>query len=250
MFRALGSRKSAQYAPGVDGSSQMAKAASISSFRQGVRDALPLIPPLIAYALVYGALAAQIGFSPVVTGLSSLLIVSGAGQLAMVGLIPFGVSPVLIATTGLALRHIPMAIHLSDVIGPVSPWQRFHLAWMLFDESYGLTIAGAEKRVPDLAAYKTGADLTLYSFWVTTTVIGAIAGAELDPTRYGLDAVIPLVFLGLAAAIIRGWRRWLAAALAVATTLASVAFLPPAWQLTAAAFCAALLAAAIPGSDP
>ena len=224
----------------------MTTAASISSYRQGVRAALPLVPPLIAYALVYGALAAQVGFSPFVTGLSSLLIVSGAGQLAMVSLIPFGAGPVLIATTGLALRHIPMAIHLSDVIGPVSSWQRFHLAWMLFDESYGLTIAGAEKGVPDLAAYKTGADLTLYSFWVITTVIGTIVGAELDPTRFGLDAVIPLVFLGLAAAIIRGWRRWMAAVLAVATTFAAAAFLPPTWQLTAAASCAALLAAAMP----
>lgn len=140
-----------------------------------------------------------------------------------------------------------MGIHLSDLIGPVSPWQRFHLSWILVDESYGLTVTAAEKGVPDLAAYKTAADFTLFASWVVTTVIGAVVGAQLDPTRYGLDAVIPLVFLGLAAAIIRGWRRWLAAALAVGTTFLAVAFLPPAWQLTSAAFLAALLAAAVPG---
>jgi hypothetical protein len=50
-------------------------------------------------------------------------------------------------------------------------------------------------------------------------------------------------------AIVKGWRRWLAAAIAVATTAASVAFLPPAWQLTVAAFGAALIAAFIPGRD-
>ena len=220
-----------------------------TSYWRGVRDTLPLIPPLIAFALVYGALAARVGLSPVMTGLSSLLIVSGSGQLAMVGLIPFGAGPVLVATTGLALRHIPMAIHLSDLIGPVSAWQRLHLAWILVDESYGLTVAAAEKGVPDLAAYKTGADLTLYSFWVTTSVIGAVVGARLDPVRTGLDVVIPLVFLGLAATIIRGWRRWLSAVLAVGTTFIAVAILPSAWQLTAAAFAAALLAAVVPGSD-
>ncbi|HJU52218.1 MAG TPA: AzlC family ABC transporter permease [Acidimicrobiia bacterium] len=220
---------------------------SESSYRRGFRDTLPLIPPLIVFGLVYGALASQVGFSPLVTGLSSLLIVSGSAQLAMVGLIPFGVGPVLVATTGLALRHIPMAIHLSDLIGPVSPWQRFHLSWILVDESYGLTVTAAEKGVPDLAAYKTAADFTLYASWVVTTVIGAIVGAQLDPARYGLDAVIPLVFLGLAAAIIRGWRRWLSAALAVGTTFLAVAFLPSAWQLTSAAFLAAVLAAAVPG---
>jgi predicted branched-subunit amino acid permease len=201
-----------------------------------------LVPPLIVFGLVYGALAAQVGFSPVVAGLSSLLIVSGSAQLAMAG-------PVLLATTGLALRHIPMAIHLSELIGPVSPWRRFHLAWILVDESYGLTVAAAERGISDLVSYKTAADFTLYFCWIATTVIGAIVGAQLDPARYGLDAVIPLVFLGLAAAIIRGWRRWLAAALAVGTTFVSVALLPAAWQLTAAALIAALLAAAIPGSD-
>ena len=220
---------------------------TVSSSRRGFRDTLPLIPPLIVFGLVYGALAAQVGFSPLVTGLSSLLIVSGSAQLAMVGLIPFGAGPVLVATTGLALRHIPMGIHLSDLIGPVSPWQRFHLSWILVDESYGLTVTAAEKGVPDLAAYKTAADFSLFASWVVTTVIGAVVGGQHDPTRYGLDAVIPLVFLGLAAAIIRGWRRWLAAALAVGTTFLAVAFLPPAWQLTSAAFLAALLAAAVPG---
>jgi 4-azaleucine resistance transporter AzlC len=219
------------------------------SYRQGFRDVLPLIPPLVVFGLVYGALAAQVGFGPVVAGLSSLLIVSGSAQLAMVGLIPFGAGPVLVATTGLALRHIPMAIHLSELIGPVSPWRRFHLAWILVDESYGLTVAAAEKGVSDLVAYKTAADFTLYFSWIATTVVGAIVGAQLDPARYGLDAVIPLVFLGLAAAIIRGWRRWLAAALAVGTTFASVALLPLAWQLTTAAFIAALLAAVVPGPD-
>jgi predicted branched-subunit amino acid permease len=205
-----------------------------------------LVPPLIVFGLIYGALAAQVGFSPVLAGLSSILIVSGSAQLAMVGLIPFGAGPVLLATTGLALRHIPMAVHLSQVLGPLSLWQRFHLSWILVDESYGLTVAAAEKGV----GYKTAADVTLYSAWITTTVLGATLGAELDPTRFGLEAVIPLVFLGLAMAIVKGWRRWLAAAIAVATTAASVAFLPPAWQLTVAAFGAALIAAVIPGRDP
>ncbi|MGH9892290.1 MAG: branched-chain amino acid ABC transporter permease, partial [bacterium] len=88
--------------------------------------------------------------------------------------------------------------------------------------------------------------VTLYSFWVITTFLGATLGSQLDPARYGLEAVIPLVFLGLAAAIIRGWRRWLAAGLALVTTAAAVVWLPTAWQVTAAALVAAALATAVP----
>lgn len=198
------------------------------------------------FGLVYGALAAQVGFSPILAGISSLLIVSGSAQMAMVGLIPLGVGPVLIATTGLALRHIPMAIHISDLMGPLPRWRRFSLAWILVDESYGLTVAAAEGGEPDLPTYKSVVDVTLYSAWVTTTVIGAVLGAQLDPVRYGLDVVIPLVFLGLAVAIIKGWRRWTAAIIALVTTAAAVAWLPSAWRLSTAAFGAAVLAAALP----
>jgi predicted branched-subunit amino acid permease len=178
--------------------------------------------------------------------LSSLLIVSGSGQLAMVGLIPFGAGPVLIATTGLALRHIPMSMNLARLIGPQPWWRRLHLAWVLVDESYGLTIAAAEKGVTDLAAYKTASDLLLYTNWLLSTFLGAFFGASIDPERFGLDAVVPLVFAGLAATLIKGWRRWLTAVLALFTTVGAVLWLPTAWQITTAGIVAALIASTFP----
>lgn len=200
----------------------------------------------MAFGLVYGALAARVGLSPFLTLLSSLLIVSGSGQLALVGLLPFGPGPVLVATTGLALRHIPMSMNLSGMIGPQSRWRRFHLAWVLVDESYGLTVAAVEKGIPDPAAYKTASDILLYSNWLLSSFLGALFGASLDPGRFGLDAVVPLVFAGLAAALIKGWRRWLAAVLAVFATIGAVLWLPVAWQVTTAGVVAALLASALP----
>ena len=223
------------------------KADTGASFRRGLRDTVALLPPLWVFGLVYGALAVQVGLSPWLAILSSLLIVSGSAQLAMVGLLPFGAGPVIVATTGLALRHIPMSMTLSSLIGRQPWWRRFHLAWVLVDESYGLTINAAERQVPDLAAYKTAADLTLYSNWLVTTALGALFGTSLDPVRLGLEAVIPLVFAGLAAALLKGPRRWAAAALAVLTTFGAVLWLPPAWQVTSSALVAAVVASALPG---
>ncbi|MGI8515610.1 MAG: AzlC family ABC transporter permease [Acidimicrobiia bacterium] len=220
--------------------------ASGFSFRRGLRDTLPLVPPLVVFGFVYGALAVQVGFSPWLTVLSSLLIVSGSGQLAMVGLLPFGVGPVLAATTGLALRHLPMSMNLAGLIGFQPWWRRVQLAWVLVDESYGLTVAAAERGLPDLAAYKSASDLTLYSNWLVSTSIGAWLGTSLDPERFGLDVVIPLVFAGLAAALIKGWRRWSAAGLALLMTIGAVLWLPTAWQVTSAATAAALAASLLP----
>ena len=218
----------------------------VSPVRQGIRDTLPLLPALMIFGLVYGALAVQAGLSPFLTILSSLVIVSGSAQLTMVGLLPFGAGPVLIASAGLALRHIPMSIHLSELMGPLPLRRRLHLSWILVDESYGLTVAAAERGVTDLATFKTASDLMLYTSWVTTTAIGAFFGAQLDPARYSFDVVIPLVYLGLAVAMIKGWRRWLGAVLALFTTAAAITWLPPAWQLSTAAVAAALIASLIP----
>jgi predicted branched-subunit amino acid permease len=201
---------------------------------------------LVVFGLVFGALAVQVGLSPFLAVLSSLLIVSGSGQLAMVGLLPFGAGPVLVATAGLSLRHIPMSMNLAGMIGPQPWWRRLHLAWVLVDESYGLTVAAAERGVPDLAAYKTASDLTLYVNWLLSTFVGAYFGASLDPARYGLDAVVPLVFAGLAAALIKGWRRWTAAGFALLATAAAVLWLPVAWQVTTAGVVSALAASALP----
>ncbi len=137
-------------------------------------------------------------------------------------------------------------MNVAALIGPQPWWRRLHLAWILVDESYGLTIAAAEKGVPDLAAYKTAADLTLYSFWLISSFLGAVIGASLDPSRFGLDAVVPLVYVGLAATLIKGWRRWAAAGLAVLTTIGAVLWLPTAWQVTSAALVAAVIASALP----
>lgn len=111
-----------------------------------------------------------------------------------------------------------------------------------------MNVAALIKGVPDLAAYKTAADLTLYSNWLISYFLGAVIGASLDPSRFGLDAVVPLVFVGLAATLIKGWRRWAAAGLAVLTTIAAVLWLPAAWQVTSAALVAALIASALPAT--
>ncbi|CAN5271753.1 hypothetical protein BH18ACT5_BH18ACT5_00930 [soil metagenome] len=103
---------------------------------------------------------------------------------------------------------------------------------MLVDESYGLTVAAVEKGIPDPAAYKTASDILLYSNWLLRSFLGGLFGASLDPGRFGLDAVVPLVFAGLAAAQSKGWRRWLAAVLAVFATIGAVLWLPVAWQVT------------------
>jgi branched chain amino acid efflux pump len=213
----------------------------VSSFRRGLRDTFPLVPPVAVFGAVFGALAVQAGLSPWLTMLSSLIVLSGAAQVAMVGLLASGAAPVLLATTGLALRHLPMSAAMSGLIGDAPIHRRVQLAWVLVDETFGLTVNASRDPAVDLVSFKSAADLVLYATWLTSTAVGAFLGADVDTSRLGIEVIFPLVFLGLAVPLLRNRRQWMTAGLAVMAAVSAVLVLPSEWRVTAAATVAAII---------
>jgi predicted branched-subunit amino acid permease len=197
------------------------------------------------FGVAYGVLALQAGLVPWLAVISSLVIVSGAAQFALVGLIAGGPGPVLVATTGLALRHLPMSAKLADLIKGSAWPARVGLAWVLTDETFGLTLRAAQTGVADLVAYKSAADLMLYSAWVGGTALGAFVGRAIEPAALGIDVLFALLFLGLAAPLVRTRRDWLVAGLAVTAALLATVALPGPWQITGAATAAAIIGTVI-----
>jgi 4-azaleucine resistance transporter AzlC len=216
------------------------------AFRRGLRDGAAVGLAVAAIGVAFGVLALQAGFERWVAILASILIVSGAAQFAMVGLAGSGMAPVLIATTGLALRHIPMSARIATLVENRPLRVRLALAWVLVDETFGLTIAAARRGEDDIVAYKAGADLLLYSGWVAGTVAGSFLGSSIDPSAWGAEVFFALMFVGLAAPLLR--NRWdaMVAVSAVGATFAAAALLPPAWRITAAAAAAAALGMVLP----
>ena len=122
------------------------------SFRQGIRDSIFILLAVGTFGVAFGVLAVEAGLSAWLTILASVVIVSGAAQFAMVGLLATGAAPVLVATTGLALRHIPMSAKLAQLIGPQPLRTRLRLAWVLVDETFGLTLRASATGVEDVVA--------------------------------------------------------------------------------------------------
>lgn len=211
------------------------------SFRLGLRDSILILLAVAAFGIAYGVIALEVGLSPSLTILSSVVIVSGAAQFAMVALLPFGAAPVLFAASGLGLRHLPMAVTLADLIGSRPLRTRLRLAFVLVDETFGLSLRAAAAGVEDLVAYKSAADLALYTGWVAGTTVGVVFGGAIDPQAAGVGVLFGLLFLGLAAPLVRRGRDWLVAAASVAATLTATTTLPAAWQITTAATVASLV---------
>ncbi|MDP9494940.1 MAG: AzlC family ABC transporter permease [Actinomycetota bacterium] len=211
------------------------------SFRRGFRDSALIAVAVAVFGLAYGVVALDAGLTPELTLLSSVVTMSGAAQFAMVGLLAAGAIPVLIAATGLGLRHLPMSARMAEMIGPQSLRTRLRLAFVLVDESFGLTLRAAVRGVEDLVAYKSGADLALYAGWLVGTAGGVWFGSSIDPEAAGIGVLFGLLFLGLAAPMVHTRRDWVVVAASVVATVVATETLPVAWQVTVAATAAALI---------
>lgn len=215
------------------------------SFRRGLRDGAVLFVAVGGLGVAYGVLGVEAGLASWLVVLASVLVVSGAAQFAWVGLAGAGAAPVLVAVSGLALRHIPMSARVAGLVGRRPLPVRLALGWVLVDETFGLTLAAARRGEPDLVAYKTAVDLLLFSGWVMGTVAGVVAGGQLDPAVWGAEVFFAVLFVGLAAPLVRSRWDLLVVAAAIGATFA-VAALPSSWRITTAAAVAALLGAVLP----
>jgi predicted branched-subunit amino acid permease len=214
------------------------------AFRRGLVEGAPVLLVVLPFGVAFGVLA--VGVMPGwLAMLTSVLVVSGAAQFAMVGLAAAGPEAILVAATGLALRHIPMSATLSGLIGSQPLPIRAGLAWVLVDETFGLTVDASRRGVDDLVGYKAAIDLQLYTAWLVGTAIGVMVGPVIDPVALGIEVLFPLLFLGLAAPLLRTRRHWVAAGSAVVLAILATLVLPEAWQVTSAAALAALVGSMI-----
>ena len=196
-------------------------------FGRGLLATLPLAPGVIAFGLLYGLMARQVGFNPWETWAMSLIVHAGSAQFTVLGMWETaGPIPIILTTLVINLRHLLMGASIAPHVRKLSPMWKALLALWLVDESYALAIAEYE-RGHGTHWYLLGANVGLYLMWPTSGLASALLGAALpDPSRYGLDLVFPLAFLGLLMTFLKD-RVSIAVALAAAVLALAFAFLLP-----------------------
>jgi 4-azaleucine resistance transporter AzlC len=176
----------------------------MGDFRRGMLDTAPLAPGVIAFGLLYGMIARQVGFSPWEAWAMSLIVHAGSAQFAVLGIwATAGAAPILLTTLAINLRHLLMGASIAPHLQGLPPRWRATLALWMSDESYALAIAAYEQGRGS-PRYFLGANAGIYLLWTTSGLVGALLGTALpDPGRYGLDLVFPLAFLGLLASFLK-----------------------------------------------
>lgn len=179
-----------------------------SELLAGVRDAAPAAPPGIVLAMLFGATAVEVGFSPAAATALSLFTFAGAAQMAAVELLrgDADLSIVLLTFLLINLRYVIYSATLSIQAKDMSLRWRAVLSYALFDVNFALTTArfddgelGPESGSASGARrgwYYVGATTVLVGPFAVSTLVGALAGQVIDE-GLGLSFAIPLIFVAL-----------------------------------------------------
>lgn len=189
----------------------------------GVSAMLALTPGVVVFAVAFAVSALAAGFTPIEVVALSALIFAGSAQLSIVALAGAGANPLVIVATAVALnlRHIMYGLSLSRQLGTLPIRRRLPVAFLLTDETFGITIREyTHGRAAPLVAL--GAGIGLYAIYVTSTVLGVVAGEAIPlPDAIDLGFVFPLMFLALLAPLIQDRERL---AMAITAGLLAIAF--------------------------
>ena len=86
-----------------------------SSFREGVKGALPIVLGYLPVGITFGILARKAGLTSFEVGLMSLFVYAGASQFLAIEMISKGIPnfSIILATFFINLRHILMSSNVS-----------------------------------------------------------------------------------------------------------------------------------------
>ena len=182
---------------------------------QGAKASVPLSLAVLPFGLVYGAVVAESSLSASVGAAASWIILAGAAQLTVVGLIDDQASWLVVIGAGLVinLRFSLYSAALAPSFSTFGRRWRYGLAYLMTDQATTLWLQHAEQEAdPERRQwYNLGAGLTFVIGWWLGTVLGVVVG-DLLPESLGIRFAVPAMFIALVMPSLTERPSWAAAA--------------------------------------
>lgn len=177
------------------------------------------------YGISFGVASIGAGASIAQTCVISLLVFTGASQFSAVGVLANGGTP-LAAFGGaavLAARNGVYGFAMASRLDGSLATRMLAAQWTI-DETTAMAAAQDDRRHSQWAFWITGA--SVYVFWNTGTLIGALIGSAIDPETFGLDAAFPAAFIAMLWPLLSERRHLRAAAVGAVVCLVLTPFTP------------------------
>lgn len=194
--------------------------------RDGAAAAWPICLGYFPIGLSLGVLARQAGFTPLDIGLMSLLVFAGGAQFIGVAMIGAKAAPasIILTTFVVNFRHLLMssalAVHLR---GAHKPFLAL-FAYGVTDESFAVNLRrfreGWDARRALVVNHLSN------GVWITSTIVGAMAGSLVPPGAAGIDFALPAMFIALLVFQVQSRIHVITAVVALAISAAWNVLLP------------------------
>lgn len=208
----------------------MARPEVMSSFRRGIRDALPFVIIVVPFAMLFGVVATEAGLNVAETLSFSIVVIAGAAQFTALSLLTENAPTIVVLASALAvnMRHAMYSASITPHLGALPLWKRVLTAYFLVDQTYASSVLDYEKNpnqtIAQKWAYFLGTVGPICLPWYAGTLAGALLG-EAIPAEMGLDFALPITFIAMIGPALRTPAHRVAAMTAFAMSL-GFAWLP------------------------
>ena len=219
------------------------------AFLQGLRHSLPFIVVVVPFATLFGVVATEAGLDLIQTMGFTALVIAGAAQFASLQMMQDQAPILMVLLAGLAV-NMRMAMYSASLVpylGKAPLWQRALASYMLFDQSYAVSLDRFETEpklsIPARIAFFFGVAAPISVLWCGATAIGALVGSAI-PASMGLDFALPITFIALIGPMLNSIPHVAAAFVSVVGALA-LGWMPSGVGLLLAAVLAMLTGALV-----
>jgi 4-azaleucine resistance transporter AzlC len=188
---------------------------------------VPVFFGYIAIGIPFGLMIINAGYPFWLAPLMSVVMYAGAGQYMAIGLFAAGASLPAIAVAMLLLniRHIVYGLSLIGPFKHTGKWLPY-LIFALTDETYAIQTSYSPPPGISAGAFYGIIALLDHLYWISGTMIGALAGTLLSFSFEGVDFALTALFAVLLIEQIKKTRQLLPVITGVAVTALAVLAAP------------------------
>jgi 4-azaleucine resistance transporter AzlC len=218
---------------------QPERQSGFATFTAAVRYSFPVFLGYMAIGIAFGLLLVDAGYPWWLAPVMGVLMYAGAGQYLGVGLFAAGVglAESVLLQFILNARHIAYGITLGKRINTAGPF-KYYLIYALTDETFALLSSLPEGNGPgetgSRPAFMFFVALLDQSYWVTGSLIGAVAGALIPFNIEGIGFALTALFIVLMIEQIIRLRHPVPFVISAAAAVLGVFLLPSRFSLLAA----------------
>jgi 4-azaleucine resistance transporter AzlC len=218
---------------------------TLAGFRRGMVAGLPVALGVVAYGVVFGVLARQVGLTLLETVLMNVIVFAGAAQTAALDLwdYPLPIAAIVATTLLINLRLLLLGAAIRPWLARY-PARRVYL-WLhiLADEGWALAMNRYARGERD-AGFLMGALAVVAVGWVPATTVGHLLGGSIgDPAAIGMDFAFTAIFASMLVGTWQGWHDLVPWVTAGVTAWAAYQWLPGTWYVVLGAVAGCLAVA-------